>query len=421
MSGIPSRHSAPYDHLSILNMNKIIQSAKSAQNILSLNRPAFTCSAQSPQGQVPLPQTLPPQSGPVQPTAMQQPSPFQSSQRQMAAFQASPMQTSPFQAPPAQMSPFQPSPMHTSPFGTPPAQMSQFGTPSVQMSPFGASPMQMAQPLQMAALLTPLLEEPLRQATQSYQAAQTQAMPPSQVPPTQATTPSQVPPMQTMPPLQAPPMQTTAPLQAPPEQTTPFQAHTPPQPATQIVVPRLINQLRKGQKVALDPTNEVREIKVCLGWNVSNPDCDIDVSAFILGADGNVPGDDWFVFYGQEYSPDKSVFFSSSGAPDRQYISVDFNKLNPLAKKIVFVLTINDATVNQLNFSMVKDAYVRILNAASRQELVSFQMTDYYSNVISMMICELYLHNGSWKCNAIGNGVARDLAGLCELYGVSLI
>ena len=68
---------------------------------------------------------------------------------------------------------------------------------------------------------------------------------------------------------------------------------------------------------------------------------------------------------------------------------------------------------------MVEDAYIRI-NDHKGMELSSFLMTDYYSNVISMMIGEIYLHNGNWKFNAIGNGVAKDLAGLCELYGVQV-
>ena len=57
----------------------------------------------------------------------------------------------------------------------------------------------------------------------------------------------------------------------------------------------------------------------------------------------------------------------------------------------------------------------------SDTELVSFKMDEYYSNVTSMMIGEVYRHNGIWKFNAIGNGVTRDLAGLCELYGVQVI
>ena len=73
-----------------------------------------------------------------------------------------------------------------------------------------------------------------------------------------------------------------------------------------------------------------------------------------------------------------------------------------------------------LNFGMLEDAYIRIMDPAGT-ELVSFKMDEYYTNVTSMMIGELYLHNGAWKFNAIGNGVAKDLAGLCSLYGVQVI
>ena len=69
---------------------------------------------------------------------------------------------------------------------------------------------------------------------------------------------------------------------------------------------------------------------------------------------------------------------------------------------------------------MIKDAYVRIINQQNN-ELVSFIMTEYYTNVISMMIGELYIHKETWKFNAIGNGVAKDLAGLCKLYGVEVV
>lgn len=205
-------------------------------------------------------------------------------------------------------------------------------------------------------------------------------------------------------------------------QTTVSQAPVPTQASIrEIAIPILTKKIQKGQKIALDPSRQVRKIQVCLGWNVINPQCDLDVSAFILGANGKILGDDWFVFYGQEDSPDKSVHFSLSNHTDREYISVDFGRLNPAAAKIVFVLTINEAFTHKLNFSMVKDAYIRILNAENHQELVSFQMTDYYPNVISMMIGEIYLYHGTWKCNAIGNGVARDLEGLCQLYGVQTV
>lgn len=185
-------------------------------------------------------------------------------------------------------------------------------------------------------------------------------------------------------------------------------------------MPPLLHPVQKGQRVPLSSA-PVSRIKACLGWNVTNPACDVDVSAFLLDASGKVPGDSWFVFYGQEQSPDGSTIFSASSTIDREIISVDLEKLHPNVAKIVFVLTINEALANHLNFSMLKDAYIRILDASTDIELVSFKMTEYYANVTSMMIGEIYRHNNAWKFNAIGNGIERDLAGLCEYYGVQVI
>ena len=144
----------------------------------------------------------------------------------------------------------------------------------------------------------------------------------------------------------------------------------------------------------------------------------MDVSAFLLNTSGKVIGESWFVFYGQTESPDGSTLFTKVNGTDLELISVDFSRLDPEVSRIVFVLTINEALKKHLNFSMLKDAYVRIIENSTNAELVSFKMSEYYSNVTSMMIGELYLHKGIWKFNAVGNGVARDLAGLCELYGV---
>ncbi len=188
-----------------------------------------------------------------------------------------------------------------------------------------------------------------------------------------------------------------------------------------MTLPPLLHTTKKGQKVPLFAANSSIKLKACLGWNVSNPECDVDVSAFMLNSTGKVPGDDWFVFYGQSTSPDSSILFKANEKSDRESITIDLTKLNPIVSKIVFVLTINEAYEKKLNFSMIKDAYVRILNSSNNSELVSFKMDEYYSNVTSMMIGEIYLHNGNWKFNAIGNGVAKDLAGLCKLYGVQVV
>lgn len=213
------------------------------------------------------------------------------------------------------------------------------------------------------------------------------------------------------------PRRTPVPASAP----TPATAPPPAPSAPQKPAPPLLHPVQKGQKVLLSSAGGPARVKACLGWNALNAACDVDVSAFLLNASGKVLGDDWFVFYGQQRSPDGSTVFSMEPGADRESISVDFARLNSQASKIVFVLTIHEALERRLNFSMLRDAYIRILDASDDRELASFQMDEYYANVTSMMIGEIYQHNGDWKFNAIGNGVAKDLAGLCGLYGVQVV
>lgn len=195
----------------------------------------------------------------------------------------------------------------------------------------------------------------------------------------------------------------------------------PAQPTMQFSMPSLLHPLQKGQKTALDLPGARPRLTIGVGWSVTDPRCDVDVSAFLLAGNNRVPSDDWFVFYGQNQSPDRSVFFHGEpGGNDRQRIDVDLSLLDPRICKIALVLTINEALEQHLNFSMIQNAYIRILSSATQKELLSFQLTDYYSNVTSMTIGELYLHNQQWKFNPVGNGVSQDLAGQCAIYGVEI-
>lgn len=186
-----------------------------------------------------------------------------------------------------------------------------------------------------------------------------------------------------------------------------------------MAIPKLQHTVQKGQKIPLQLDGSSPLVKACFGWNAANALCDVDVSAFLLDENGTVLGDDWFVFYGQPQSPDKSVVLKSAEQNDRQQIDIAFTQLDWRVRRIVFVLTMNEAFDKKLHFGMLRDAYVRILTA-NHAELVSFQMEEYYDTVISMMIGELYQYKGAWKFYAIGNGMAKDLAGICRFYGVDV-
>ncbi|MBQ1546640.1 MAG: TerD family protein [Clostridia bacterium] len=185
-------------------------------------------------------------------------------------------------------------------------------------------------------------------------------------------------------------------------------------------------KLKKGQKQSLSQLNpQLSEIQVCLGWDLLNQACDLDASAFMLGAGDKVVGDDWFVFYGQPTSPDGAINHlgdstDGAGTGDDEIININLGKLDPRVQKITFVVTINEAREKGQNFSMVQNAYVRVVDKSSGKELVRFELSDYFANVYSMVVGEVYNKGGQWRFNPVGNGFAHDLAGLCGVYGVNV-
>lgn len=225
---------------------------------------------------------------------------------------------------------------------------------------------------------------------------------------------------QSQPVMQQPQMQQSQPVMQQPQMQQSQPAAPAPRPTGNGV------HLKKGQKTSLTQMNpNLSEIQVCLGWDVLNQICDLDASVFMLGANNKVIGDDWFVFYGQPVSPDGSIIHQGdsrdgAGAGDDEIITIKLNQVNPQVQKIAFVVTINEALENHLNFSMVANAYVRVVDKSTGKELVKFMLTDYFANVTSMVVGEVYNKGGQWRFNPIGDGFAEDLAGLCGVYGVNV-
>jgi len=186
--------------------------------------------------------------------------------------------------------------------------------------------------------------------------------------------------------------------------------------------------LQKGQKVSLTKMNaSLDNILVGLGWDISQTTSiphDLDVEVFMLDANDRIVGDSWFVFYNQLVSPDGSVRHSGdnrtgAGAGDDEVVNIQLSRVNPQVQKLVFIVTISEAQERGHNFGQMQNAYIRVVDSSSSKELVRFNLTDYYTNVVSMLVAELYKHNNEWKFNPIGEGLMDDLLGLCRRYGVN--
>ena len=175
--------------------------------------------------------------------------------------------------------------------------------------------------------------------------------------------------------------------------------------------------LQRGQKIPLGA--DLHRMRIGLRWDVKDPGCELDASAFLLAENEKVPSEDWFVFYGQVQSPDGSTRYQGYdlGGCD---LMIDLAKVSQNIKKIPLAVTIYEAVARNQNFSKVNSVSAVIINTDSGHVVASIDLTNCSSVVTALVVGELYRHNGEWKFNAVGSGVSRDLAGFCSMYGVEL-
>ena len=188
--------------------------------------------------------------------------------------------------------------------------------------------------------------------------------------------------------------------------------------------------LSKGQKVDLTKGNaSLKHIMVGLGWDVnafdSGSDFDLDASAFMCGANGKCPTEKEFVFYGNLEHPSGAVKhqgdnLTGEGDGDDEQIFVDLKAIPESVDKIAFTVTIYEAQERRQNFGQVSNAYIRIVDEDTNQELIRYDLGEDFSIETEIVVGELYRHNGEWKFNAIGSGFQGGLAALCGHYGIQV-
>ena len=188
--------------------------------------------------------------------------------------------------------------------------------------------------------------------------------------------------------------------------------------------------LKKGQKVDLTKGNpSLSKILVGLGWDVNKYDggfdFDLDAAAFLLGANGKVNSDDDFVFYNNLKHKSGSVEhmgdnLTGEGEGDDEEIKIDLEKVPANVEKIDFTVTIYDADTRRQTFGQVSNAYIRVVDDVTQQELIRYDLGEDFSVETAVVVGEIYRHNGEWKFNAIGSGWSGGLAALGRNYGVNV-
>lgn len=188
--------------------------------------------------------------------------------------------------------------------------------------------------------------------------------------------------------------------------------------------------LQKGQRIDLTKGNAgLTKLVVGLGWDVNKYDggeqFDLDAAAFMLGDNGRVIKDADFIFYNNPTDEARALEhmgdnLTGQGEGDDEQIKVDLARVPTAYQKIAFTVTINDAESRKQNFGQVSNAFIRIVNEVSGQELLRFDLGEDFSVETAVIFAELYRNAGEWKFNAIGTGFRGGLEALCKNFGVQV-
>lgn len=186
--------------------------------------------------------------------------------------------------------------------------------------------------------------------------------------------------------------------------------------------------LTKGQKVSLTKNNPgLKKLVVGLGWDVNSfdtgGDFDLDAAAFLLTDNGKVSRQEDFVFFGNLKDPSGSVEhlgdnLTGAGDGDDEQIKISLATVPANISRVVFTVTIYDAETRRQNFGQVNNAFIRIYNEESGEEMLRYDLGEDFSIETAAVFGELYKNNGEWKFNAIGSGYQGGLAALCANYGI---
>ncbi|MCJ7690926.1 MAG: TerD family protein, partial [Clostridiaceae bacterium] len=158
--------------------------------------------------------------------------------------------------------------------------------------------------------------------------------------------------------------------------------------------------LNKGQKIDLTKSNpSLKKAIIGLGWDTNKysggGDFDLDASAFLVGANGKTNNDLDFIFYNNLVHSSGSVThtgdnLTGEGEGDDEQLIIEFSKIPSDIDRIAITVTIHDAVGRQQNFGQVSNAFVRVVNEDTNEEVLRYDLSEDFSVETALVFCEIY-------------------------------
>jgi tellurium resistance protein TerD len=181
--------------------------------------------------------------------------------------------------------------------------------------------------------------------------------------------------------------------------------------------------LKKGGTFNLSKKEPgLKKIMIGLGWEKkARHSIDLDASVFLLGSNGKLPADEYFVFYNNLKSPDGSIQHTGDnregvGDDDDEMILANMTLINPAVSDILVCVTIHEATARRQNFGLLADAYIRLVDVETKREILRYDLDQEFAVYTDVEFGRLRKEGDDWVFVASGIGSSKGLQGYVEAF-----
>lgn len=165
-----------------------------------------------------------------------------------------------------------------------------------------------------------------------------------------------------------------------------------------------------------------------IGWQDQN--VTLDLSAFLLDAQGRVRSETDFVFYGTPKSPNGTITTSTgsitlnasqSGKSGFARMDVALQHVPDHVTKIVFVAAVYliDHPA-EICFGRINGSSIRIVDTNDESELLRYELWEDCQDATAIRFCEFTRVGNAWSFSNIGDACRNKLPEIAGLYGVRI-
>lgn len=181
--------------------------------------------------------------------------------------------------------------------------------------------------------------------------------------------------------------------------------------------------LQKGGRFNLSKKEPaLKKVMIGLGWEMKpGNQLDLDASVFMIGSNGKLPADEFFIFYNNLKSPEGSVQHTGDnrtgqGEGDDEMILLNMPLVDARVQEILVVVSIHEAASKNHNFGHLDNAYIRVMDVDSKREILRYDLDAQNAYDTDVEFGKLVRENGEWTFVASSIGSTGGLQRYVDAY-----